>query len=205
MEEQKVKNTLCYLGNKELNIKKNKILSVILAGGLSKRFGGDTKTLAKINGTTIFQKIIDFLNKQNTEIIINTNYDEKIFLDSNLPLVRDKNANFQGPLAGIFAAMEWIKEKKVNIEWILTVPSDTPFLPKNLLDVFISKINNNKKIYIARSNGKIHPVVGFWNISLIGNLEKNLNQIIGKLCIGYIKMNSKLLTSLLKDMILFLI
>ena len=65
-------------------------------------------------------------------------------------------------------------KKKVNIEWILTVPSDTPFLPKNLLDVFISKINNNKKIYIARSNGKIHPVVGFWNISLIGNLEKEL-------------------------------
>ena len=70
--------------------------------------------------------------------------------------------------------MVWVKEKKLDIEWILSVPSDTPFLPNNLLDVFVSKINKTKKILIARSNNKIHPVIGIWNTNLLKNLEQEL-------------------------------
>ena len=70
--------------------------------------------------------------------------------------------------------MVWVKEKKLDIEWILSVPSDTPFLPNNLLDVFVSKINKTKKILIARSNNKIHPIIGIWNINLLKNLEQEL-------------------------------
>ena len=157
-----------------MNVKKNKFLSVFLAGGLSKRFGGNTKTFAKINGISIFERILDFLKKQEAQIIINTNSNDSKFLNCRLPIIKDKNTNFQGPLAGILSTMSWIKENKMDIEWILSIPSDTPFLPKNLLEVFISKINNSKKIYIARSNGKIHPVIGLWNISLINSLEKEL-------------------------------
>ncbi len=155
-------------------IKKNKVLSVFLAGGLSKRFGGNTKTLAKINDISIFEKIITFIKKQKTKIIINTNSEEGVFLNSKLPIIRDKNLYFQGPLAGIYSAMCWVKEKKIDIEWILSIPSDTPFLPENLLDIFISNNNNNKQILIARYNNKIHPVVGMWNLSLFHSLQSEL-------------------------------
>ena len=77
-------------------------------------------------------------------------------------------------MAGIYTSMIWVKEKKLDIEWILSVPSDTPFLPNNLLDVFVSKINKTKKILIAQSNNKIHPVIGIWNINLLKSLEQEL-------------------------------
>ena len=157
-----------------MTIKKKKILILLLAGGLSRRFGGGIKTFAKINGITIFEKIIDGLKKQGVNIIINANSNHKIFSNSKLPIIADIKKNFQGPLAGIYTSMVWVKEKKLDIEWILSVPSDTPFLPNNLLDVFVSKINKAKKILIARSNNKIHPVIGIWNINLLKNLEQEL-------------------------------
>lgn len=157
-----------------MTIKKKKILILLLAGGLSRRFGGGIKTFAKINGVTIFEKIIGGLKKQGVNIIINANSNHKIFSNSKFPIIADIKKNFQGPLAGIYTSMVWVKEKKLDIEWILSVPSDTPFLPNNLLDVFVSKINKTKKILIARSNNKIHPVIGIWNINLLKNLEQEL-------------------------------
>ena len=47
-------------------------------------------------------------------------------------------------------------------------------LPINLLNSFKSKIKNENNILIARSNGKIHPVVGLWNINLLDKLKKEL-------------------------------
>ena len=62
-----------------MNIKNQKIISVLIAGGKSRRFGGGIKTLTKINGESIFEKIIDVLNKQNTKILINSNYKNEVF------------------------------------------------------------------------------------------------------------------------------
>ena len=157
-----------------MSTKKNKILILLLAGGLSRRFGGGIKTFAKINGVTIFEKIISSFKKQGVRILINSNFDHKIFSNSKLPIIADIKKNFQGPLAGIYTSMVWVKKKKLDIEWILSVPSDTPFLPNNLLDTFVSKINKTKKILIARSNNKIHPVIGIWNINLLKSLEQEL-------------------------------
>jgi len=152
----------------------NNCICVILAGGLSKRFGGGAKTFSKINDKTIFERIINILQKQNIKILINTNINKEKFLKNKIEIISDINNDFQGPLAGILATMIWIKKNKLNIDWIMSVPSDTPFLPKNLLESFKSKINNDINILIARSNGKIHPVVGLWNINLLDKLKKEL-------------------------------
>ena len=152
----------------------NNFICVILAGGLSKRFGGETKTFGKINGKTIIERIIKILKKQNTKILINTNFDIEKFSNNNLEIISDIDNQFQGPLSGILATMLWIKKNNLNIEWIMSVPSDTPFLPINLLESFKSKIKNDKEILIARSNGRVHPVVGLWNINLLDKLKKEL-------------------------------
>ena len=157
-----------------MNIKNQKIISVLIAGGKSRRFGGGIKTLTKINGESIFEKIIDVLKKQNTNILINSNYKNEVFHKTNFPIIEDLDNNFQGPLAGIYACMKWLNKKKFNTDWLLTVPSDTPFLPNNLLEIFKSKLKNKTNILIARSNGKIHPIIGMWNISLYNNLKNEL-------------------------------
>ena len=162
-----------------MTINKEKILFAILAGGQSKRFGGGFKAFAKINGITILDKIINKLKKYNNEIIINAN-DLKGFKKIDYPIIEDRFKGFVGPLAGIHTSMLWTKENYINKEWVFTVPSDTPFLPNNLLDKFLEAYDQNIKILIARSNNRHHPVIAMWHISLITSLENELKLKIGR-------------------------
>ena len=157
---------------KELNITKSKIFIVILAGGQSKRFGGGFKTLSKFNNKSILDRIIKNFENLEIEIALNINSNKDEFLKKKLIIINDEIKNFQGPLAGIYSTMKWVIKNKKNIEWIFTIPSDTPFLSEEL---FIKFINNNfnkrTKIILAESNNKVHPVIGLWHISLLENLE----------------------------------
>ena len=68
--------------------------------------------------------------------------------------------------------MKWIIENRKNIEWVFTSPSDTPFIDSTLVNKFLStKFIDKTKIVIANSSNKIHPVIGFWHISLFESLE----------------------------------
>ena len=60
-------------------MKNNKIIKVILAAGLSKRYGIKNKILEKINGKTLIETILDRLiqidsNKNNIVVIGGNNY-----------------------------------------------------------------------------------------------------------------------------------
>ena len=160
---------------KELIINKSKTILVILAGGQSRRLGGGYKTLNKFNKISILDRIIQNFSKLEMEIVLNVNSNEDQFLKTGLHLIKDELENFQGPLAGIYSSMKWVLEKRKNIEWIFTSPSDTPFLNKSLVNKFLSTNYNNKtNIVIAKSSNKTHPVIGFWHISLIKSLEEFL-------------------------------
>ena len=160
---------------KELIINKLKILIVILAGGQSKRFGGGYKTLYKLNNKSLLDRLLKNFEKLDVEIVLNVNSDEKQFKKTGLTLIKDEFVNFQGPLAGIYSTMNWALRNKKSVEWIFTAPSDTPFLNSDLVDKFL--INNysvNTKIILAQNYNKTHPVIGFWHISLLKNLEEFL-------------------------------
>ena len=154
-------------------INKEKILFAILAGGQSKRFGGGFKTFTKISGTTILNQIINTLNNFSNDIIINANNLDE-FKNLNQPIVKDKFEGFLGPLAGIHASILWAINNNSEKEWVFTVPSDTPFLPSNLTDKFLSSYSSDADILIARSNQRHHPVVAMWHVSLLKSLEKEL-------------------------------
>ena len=157
-------------------IDKTKIIFVILAGGKSKRFGGGFKTFSLINNTSIFEIILKKLKKNKIEILINANEYHKNFIKSKLPIIKDKKNGFLGPLAGIHASISKCIKDYPNKEWVFSIPSDTPFLPENILDKFCEKFDSKNDILIARSNNKIHPVVSMWKISLFESLEKELNE-----------------------------
>ena len=94
-----------------MKIDKKKIVFVILAGGRSKRFGGGFKTFSEINGKSIFNRILEKLEKHKIEIIINANHQHKQFTKSKLPIVKDELKGFLGPLAGIYSSIKWSKRE----------------------------------------------------------------------------------------------
>ena len=97
-------------------------------------------------------------------------------------MIKDKIKGHLGPLAGIHAALHWIKFNMPEVEWLVSVPSDTPFLPINLVNkLFIKAKKNKKKIILASCNNKIHPVIGLWKCDLLEDLEVSLNKGIRKI------------------------
>ena len=157
-----------------MSIDFKKIIFVILAGGRSKRFGGGFKTFSLIHRKTILEMIIEKLKKNKIEILINANENHPKFNKTELPIITDKKKGFLGPLAGIHASIDKCINDYPNKEWVFTVPSDTPFLPSNLLDKFLSSYSSGIKILIARSNNRHHPVIAMWHVSLLKSLEKEL-------------------------------
>ena len=162
---------------KELIIDKSKTHLVILAGGQSKRFGGGFKTLYKFNNASLLKRILDNFKNLNIDIALNINSDEKDFFDTGLNLIKDQTENFQGPLAGIYSSIKWMVQNNKNIEWVLTTPSDTPFLFEKIINKFFeTDFNKKSKIILAKSADKIHPVIGLWHVSLLKRLEDFLEK-----------------------------
>ena len=154
----------------------NKIVALIMIGGLSKRMGGGIKSLIKFNNKTIFDRILERTQPQIKKILINCNNDELSIQKFQLPIIKDIKKGYIGPLAGIHAGMNWLIKNSPETEWMITLPGDTPFIPSNLIVKFKSKMSNKLKIIIASSEKKIHPIIGAWHISLFDNLEDNINQ-----------------------------
>ena len=151
------------------------ICAVIMVGGKSSRMGGGIKSFKKFNNKMIFDRIYKILNNQIKNIIINTNSEEEYFVKFNRIIIKDKIIGYLGPLAGIHASLSWINNNMPKVNWLISVPGDTPFIPNDLINrLYVKAKKNNKQIVLAKSNSNIHPVIGIWNINLLESLECNL-------------------------------
>ena len=154
----------------------NDLCAVILTGGRSSRMGGGIKSLKKFNNKYIFDRIFENLQTQVDKVIINSNDSENLFAKYNVEVIKDSLEGFLGPLAGIHASFEWLNKNAPYINWLVTVPGDTPFIPKNLVKKLLDKVKNtNHKIVLAQSNGKTHPIIGIWHSNLFESLKNSLN------------------------------
>jgi molybdenum cofactor guanylyltransferase len=108
-------------------------LGAILAGGLARRLGRGDKTLRAIGGRTVLARLVERVTLQVRQLIINANDDPGRFQEFGLPVVADSLPDRPGPLAGILAALEWVLQSGPGVEWVLTVPGDAPFLPRDLV------------------------------------------------------------------------
>ncbi len=68
-----------------------------------------------------------------TAVILNANGDPKRFAPFGLPVVPDDIPDFAGPLAGILAGLDWMAANRPDLEWMVSVPGDCPFLPADLV------------------------------------------------------------------------
>ena len=133
---------------------KDKILGVILSGGLSKRMGGSNKSLIKINNKTLLETTYNLVKKQLKNVVINSNINLNKELKSNVKVFPDQLPGYLGPLSGIFSGMKWAKKNFSDCKWIASFPVDSIFFPKNFVEVMINKINGthfSMKKYFCKS------------------------------------------------------
>jgi len=148
-------------------------LGLVLAGGLARRMGGGDKARLRIGGKTILQRVLACLKPQCERVIINANGDPARFADTGLAVVADTIPDFAGPLAGIVAALDWAAAHMPAAEWLLSVPGDCPFLPKDLVTrLHEARAAAKAPLACARSGEWRHPVVGLWPSALREDLRQ---------------------------------
>jgi molybdenum cofactor guanylyltransferase len=158
---------------------RNTITGILLAGGQSRRMfpgaGGD-KCLRDLGGRPMLARIVERLAPQVDRLVINANGDPSRFSAFDMPVVADAVADFAGPLAGIHAGLRWCERHAPDIRHIVTVSTDAPFLPLDLVARLAAAVGDEAAaIAMARSAGELHPVIGLWPVALADDLEAALS------------------------------
>ena len=151
-----------------MNTLEEKFSCIILAGGEGKRVGGVDKGLIEYKNESLIEHVIDAVTPQVNELVISANRNIERYKNYSDKVICDESSNYLGPLAGISAALP-----HCSYERVLIVPCDTPFLPDNIIDQFLSK-RNNHHLYIAESNNKLQPVM-LIHKTLLDSLKQSLD------------------------------
>jgi molybdopterin-guanine dinucleotide biosynthesis protein A len=150
-------------------------LGLVLAGGLARRIGGNDKARIRIGGATMLERVVACLVPQCSQVILNANGDPSRFADVDLPVVADGISGFPGPLAGILAGLDWTADHGPEIEWVVSAPTDCPFLPPDLVErLHLARIEADSRLACAVSAQRRHPVVGLWPVALRSDLRHAL-------------------------------
>lgn len=148
-------------------------MAIILAGGRSSRMGGVEKAFCRLAGRPMIEVVTSALAPQVGRIVINANGDAARFHSLGLPVVADGMADYQGPLAGVLAGLEWAKRTGAGGSHVLTVPVDVPFLPADLVARLARHLRPGV-VVVAASGGRMHPVVAAWPMGLAADLAAYL-------------------------------
>lgn len=133
--------------------------AVILAGGQSRRMGGQDKSLIHLDGRPLIDHVRARLAPQVDMLAINANGDPARFAGMGVEVIADDLQGFPGPLAGVVAAMAWARSK--GADRVLTAPTDCPFLPADLF----ARLDAAGGLAIARSASGLHPVCAIWPVA----------------------------------------
>lgn len=142
------------------------LLGVILAGGQSRRMDGIDKYGISIGGKTLINHISERLSPQVTNLIINAQ-DTNIL--AGVKVVPDQESHL-GPIGGLYSALNYALEN--DYRKIVTVPCDTPFIPYDFVEKLLGI--KDSTCVIAYSGGRLHPVLGLWDVSIINDVKTSI-------------------------------
>ena len=149
-----------------------KVVGLLLAGGLSRRMGGGDKGLRLLGGVSLFDRVIERVRPQVEALVLNANGDPERFARFGLPVVGDSVPDFAGPLAGVLAGLDWTALHRPDCDYVVSVATDAPFLPKDLVALLTAGIESAEAdLACAASAGQVHPVIGLWPMRLREDLR----------------------------------
>lgn len=144
------------------------VTGVILAGGQSRRMGGEDKGLVMLAGKPLIAHVIEHVSPWVDTILISANRNIEAYQAFGYPVITDELGDEWGPLAGIYSAM-----LHTSTPWLLSVPCDTPLLPDDLVTRMTREITD-KEVCIASDGERLHPVIALLSTGLKDALRASL-------------------------------
>ncbi|MFA6052099.1 MAG: molybdenum cofactor guanylyltransferase MobA [Methylobacter sp.] len=131
-----------------------KVTGVILAGGLARRMNKQDKGLVNFRGRPMVSYAITALAPVVGQIVINANRNSEQYRQFGWPVVADQTDSFDGPLAGVLAAMS-----HADADVLLVIPCDSPLIKaEHLQKLLTTRAENDADVAAAFDGERLHPV-----------------------------------------------
>jgi molybdopterin-guanine dinucleotide biosynthesis protein A len=140
--------------------------AVILAGGRGARLGGAVKANLKIGGVRLIDRVVRAAGGASPILVA-----RGPFADTELPLpqgavpITDPEGS-GGPRAGVWGAVQWLKQQLEAPAFLLSVAVDTPFFPADFLPEALARIGDADAV-VARFRGQEYPTNTLWRVAAI--------------------------------------
>ncbi|MDH5183731.1 MAG: molybdenum cofactor guanylyltransferase, partial [Gammaproteobacteria bacterium] len=147
----------------------SQISVIILAGGESRRMGGEDKGLTVYQGKPLIEHVLSRLPAGLQHIAISANRNQYRYQHYG-EVFEDKEFVLHGPLSGVLEAM-----KHCHSNYLLCLPCDTPHLPHELIPRLLAALQTEQvDVAIAASKTRSHYVISLIKCSLEDGLREFL-------------------------------
>lgn len=145
---------------------------VLLAGGLSTRFGAE-KAVARLHDCLLmdavsrrFAPLAEFAVSARPGSAA-----EKHALSRGLSVLHDAPSLPRGPLAGLAAGLIWARDR--NLHAVATAPCDTPLLPRDLFPTLLTHLRDTPAAFAVTPEGP-NPLCAVWRTDVLSDLLARL-------------------------------
>jgi molybdenum cofactor guanylyltransferase len=140
--------------------------SILLAGGMSTRFGSN-KNLIKVEGEILINKIVNVLkNVFDRVYVIVNDLNEYSFLEG-VELLEDIIPD-KGPLGGLYTGLFYSTD-----EYNYLSASDMPFITEQYLK-FLSRQDRDYDVLVPEYRGYIEPLAGIYSRNCLPVIRRKL-------------------------------
>ena len=137
--------------------------------------GGGVKCLHRLGGRTLLDHVVGRVRPQVDHLVIAGGAHAEALVGAGLPVIPDGGSAGIGPLGGIRAAMAWAVDRVPDAGWLVSVTADTPLLPPDLVARLTAAAEAaGRPAACARSNDRMHPLIGAWRVELLAELRRAL-------------------------------
>ena len=148
------------------------VLGLLLAGGAGRRAGGADKGLLPFAGSTLAAAVAGRLHPQVDRLVIACNRHRDSYAALGDAVVRDRRPPYQGPLAGVEAALG-----ELPPGWLLALaPCDVPGLPPDLVDrLRQALLTRGDSVAWARDGDRDHYLCALLTARAAGSVGRYLD------------------------------
>ena len=144
------------------------ITGLILAGGQSRRMGGQDKGLIAFQGKRLVDHVFGKITPQVGGVLINTNQNHDHYKGFGVRVVSDAFTGHAGPLAGLHAGLAVSRRP-----FLITVPCDSPFFPADLVERLFDALSaHDAQVAVATTGDQPHPVFTLVRRNLYDHLSE---------------------------------
>ncbi|HDR4513604.1 molybdenum cofactor guanylyltransferase [Bacillus cereus] len=168
----------------------SKYAGIVLAGGMSSRFG-EPKALASWQGSTFIEHILKVMTSTLQEVVVISHSDIKERVEKlvQVPVIEDiPHYKGKGPLSGIVSGIEYIEA-----DWYAIMPCDAPNVSREWFTILLGQTSNEYDAVVPIINGRKQPLLAAYHnrvkekiYALLQEEKRSMVQLLSQCNVKYI-------------------